>query len=309
MRDNGKGSLRVLIVGAAGLLGRALMRRWAGRPGWEAFGADIQPAGPGSLKLDILDGADVRRVLEETSPEVVVLTACNPHVDGCESDPFGTRRLNVDATLETARLARAAKARFIFFSSDYVFDGRRGGYREEDEPRPLNEYGRQKLEVERELAAMGEGALVVRVAALFGWEPHPKNYVLQVLSRLEQGLKAQAAADQDYTATYVDSLAEALERLVQAKASGLFHLTGSQTLSRYDLARETAAAFGFDKGLVESARMADFDRPGRAARPPHSALDSSKADRLFGARVCGAREGLSHMRAAQTEWQETRRHG
>src|SRR5688572_33086851 len=177
-------AMKVLIIGATGLLGNALLRAWSAVPGCAAAGTYRSQPLPGLEPLELEDAAATRALITRVRPDVVAIPASNPNVDGCETDPAGTRKLNVDANLSAARAAAEAGARVICFSSDYVFDGARGGYVEADEPRPINDYGRQKLDLERGLAGLGDRALVLRVSALYGWELKPRNFVLQVLDRL-----------------------------------------------------------------------------------------------------------------------------
>lgn len=294
--------MRALIVGASGLLGHALYRRWTER-GWDVAGTYREFALDGLRRLDVLEPGSLDALLEELKPRVVAFPASIPHVDYCQQHPEETRRLNVDATLSAARAAREAGARFVFFSTDYVFDGRRGGYTESDAPAPLGAYGRQKLEAERGLLAV-PGALVLRVCGLFGWEFRQKNFVLQAVRRLKAGERFQAAEDQSYTPTYVPFLADAVGDLAERGAEGLLHLAGSERLSRVEFARAAAEAFGLDAGLVEPVGSASLTRPGAAPRPADSSLDCSKAAALLGRPVPGAREGLKAMARAQGQWEE-----
>jgi len=296
--------MRALIVGATGLLGHALYRHLLVRPGWEAVVTTYDIVAPGFEKLDAMDASAVESLLDRVRPEAVIFPASNPFVDFCEQHPEETRRLNVDATLRTAEAAQKRGARFVFFSTDYVFDGKKGSpYREEDEPLPLSEYGRQKLEVERALAAAGGRWTVVRTAAIFGWELQPKNFILQVLARLRSGQKLKAASDLDYTPTYAPSLAEGVVGLVEKDAQGVFHLAGPETVSRAEFARAAAAVFGLDASHIEEVPFAAFAGQG-AGRPQHSALDSGKAERLLGRPLLGARAALKAMKAAAQEWED-----
>lgn len=295
--------MRVLIIGAAGLLGHTLFRRWPVRSGWKAAGADVWTPVRGVRRLDVLDPGAVRTMLKETRPEAVVFTASNPHVDFCETDPEECRKLNVDAALAAARASIDTGARFVFFSSDYVFDGEKGSYSEADEPAPLNEYGRQKLEVEEALAKEGERVLVLRMSALFGWELKPRNFVLQVLGRLHEGRPVRAAKDQDYAPTYAESVAEALAVLLEKRESGLLHLAGPDRLTRMELAAAAAESFGLDKSRIEGVPLADLQQPDRARRPRRSFLDSSKAAGILGVPLTGVREALKDMAARREEWE------
>lgn len=292
--------MRVFIVGAAGLLGHTLLRRWSGKAGWEVSAADILPAGARVERLDVLQPGAVGSAVRRLRPEVVVFPASNPHVDFCEADPQATRRLNVEATLTAAEDVIRQGARFVFFSSDYVFDGIRGDYREDSVPFPLNEYGRQKLEVEHALARYGEKALVVRLSGLFGWELKPRNYVLQVLSRLRAGGEVTAPKDIEYYPTFVEGFADGLSVLLEKGASGIIHLAGTERLTRASFSRLIAEVFSLDATLIVPPPPG-FPPP-RAPRPKRSFLDSSKAKTLFGVSVGDSRRGLERMRATEAEW-------
>jgi len=297
--------MRALIIGATGLLGHALFRHLSGRRGWQVCATTYDIAVPGFEPLDVLEAGAVERVLDRFEPEAVIFPAANPFVDYCQKHPEETRRLNVAGTLACARMTFQRGARFVFFSTDYVFDGtKREGYREEDEPHPLNEYGRQKLEVERALSFEAGRALVVRTSALFGWELQPKNFVLQVLARLKEGQRVQAPLDLDYNPTYVPSLAEAIALLLEEDARGLYHVAGSERLSRAELARKAAAAFGLDASLVEAVPAAALSKPGATPRPLHTSLLCEKARRLLGFKLPGAGEGLEAMKSSASEWEE-----
>ena len=289
------------MVGATGLLGHALWRGWRAKPGWTAAGTSRAARG-GLERFELLDEPGMVELLERLEPEAVVLAASEPHVDFCERDPADTRRVNVDGTLAAARAARRLGMRTVFFSSDYVFDGSRGGWREEDEPRPLNEYGRQKAAVERELRDWGKDALVLRVSGLFGWEFKPRNFVLRARETLAAGRSLSVPTDQVYCPTYVGFLVDAVARLLELGTSGLLHLTGSEAFARDAWGRAVAEAFGHPAALVSGRPTPAAPPAGTAPRPLRSDLDSGKAARLLGGPVPGGRQGLARMRADHDAW-------
>lgn len=286
---------RVLVVGATGLLGHALWRSWRARPGWQAVGTS-RAARAGLERLELLDPAGAAALFSAVRPEAVVIAASEPHVDFCETDPTSTRRVNVEGTLEFARVARKAGSRVVFFSSDYVFDGSRGGWKESDEPRPLNEYGRQKLAVEKELGAWGQDALVLRVSGLFGWEFKPRNFVLRAREVLAAGKPLRVPSDQIYCPSYVGHLQERVARLLELGASGLYHLAGAEPFARDAWARAIAAEFSLSDATVSGVPTASLSAGG-TPRPLRSNLDSSRAAALLGGPVPGGRAGLAAMRA------------
>lgn len=293
--------MRVLIIGADGLLGHALFRGWNSRSGWRVSGTSRSNRFPELSALDILDSAEVVGLIKREKPEAVVMAAANSHVDYLEEHPEESHKINVDATLNVARATKKTGGRFVFFSTDYVFDGREAPYKEGDPARPLNIYGRQKREVEEVL--LGEGvSLILRVSALFGWEHERKNFVLQVLKNLRVGKSWKAATDQDYNPTYIVDIAEGLALLLEKGAGGLLHFAGPEKASRWDIAVAVAKAFSLDETLIEPIRDRDFPRAVKIQRPMHSGLDSSKAQELSGYSFRPLADCLADMVRTESKW-------
>lgn len=297
--------MRALIVGATGLVGHALWRDWGARAGWEVRGTYKSHPQPGMTPLDILDPEAVRADLRSFKPDAVVLTASNPFVDYCETRPEETRAINVSAALRVAEAARAAGARLVFFSSDYVFDGTAAPYGEDAPTRPLNEYGRQKAEAERGIAAELAEHLIMRVSGVFGWEPAPKNFVLQVLGKALAGEPVSAATDLVGAPTYAPSLAPLLAALLESGARGLYHCAGADEASRFELAREACRAFGLDPAVVRPVKLAELRSS--TARPPRSTLRSLRLSEPERAELWGYRKALGHMRGVRAEWEAYRK--
>jgi dTDP-4-dehydrorhamnose reductase len=295
--------MRVLVLGASGLLGHTLYRRWSARPGWRVSGTYNGYPVAGLTHLNLLEAGAAEALIREVRPDIAVVPASNPHVDYCEQNPEETERLNFEATVSAARAVVAGGGRFLFFSSDYVFDGKQTSYDESAPTDPINVYGRQKLKVETALAEFGDRALVARVSGLYGWEFRPKNFVHQVVSRLRKGEPVQAAVDQDYNPTYVEDLAEALPVLLEKQVAGVLHLVGADSLTRLEFAQAAAEAFGFDPKKVAGVPSSQLIRPGAAARPEHSSLSAAKAATLLGAPIPGARASLKRMAAEQVDWE------
>lgn len=295
-----KGS--VLVIGGTGLVGNALLRAWASR-GAEVSAATYHchPSG-GFLQLDMQEEGRVRALLRERRPAVVAVPAANPYVDYCERHPEETRRVNVDGTLNVARACREIGARMIFFSSDYVFDGVKGVYGEDDAPSPINEYGRQKAEAERGVLAAGPGNLVLRTSGAYGWQWEPKNFVLQIRGRLSQGQAMSVADDIRYNPTYVENLAEITAELVEAGASGVFHVVGAEEIVRFEFAARVARAFGLDASLLRPVPAARLNSP--TPRPRESSLRTDKVRAAVRTAPVGVDEGLRRMLAMEGAWRD-----
>ncbi len=292
---------KVLVIGGTGLVGNALVRSWAARGHPTAAATYHCHPGPGFLRLDMQDEAAVRACLAEHRPAVVAVPAANPHVDYCETHPEETRKVNVLGTLNVARAARDAGARMVFYSSDYVFDGVKGAYSEEDRPNPLNEYGRQKAETEAGVLACDPRNLVIRTSGAYGWQWEPKNFVLQVRAKLTAGQKLSLAGDLLYNPTYAENLADVTVDLVEAGAAGIFHVVGAEPITRYDFAVLAAKTWGLDPAGLESVPAARFTSP--TPRPKQSSLLTAKVRAVAATPLLGPAAGLAHMKALEPAWQ------
>ncbi len=297
---NKMSSPRILVIGATGLVGNALQRVWQ-RAGAEVVGATYHcHPGPGYRQLDIQDEAAVGRLLDAVVPSLVALPAANPYVDQCELEPAATRSVNVTGTLGVARLCAAAGIPLIFFSSDYVFDGTKEIWTQQDKVCPLNEYGRQKAEAEAGVLGASASNLVIRTAGAFGWQWEPKNFVLQVLSRLKAGGRIKVSNDVHYNPTFVENLAEVVVALAAAGAGGLFHVVGADTFRRDEFARLAAGAFGLDPAGVLGVSSDEFQAP--AKRPRKSVLSTAKVRAAVKTPILGMAAALALMKEGEAAW-------
>lgn len=288
---------RMLVIGGSGLVGGALLRVGA-KEGWTVLGTtrSYTPSSPLLKTLDLLDPPAVPELLAEFRPDWVAIPAANPHVDYCELHPEETGRLNRDATIAAIRACVAAGARTIYYSSDYVFDGEKGRYTEEDAVNPLNEYGRQKAAVEAAARRDDPRGLVLRSSGIYGWQPGGKNFVLQVRARLSAGETMRLAADLLYNPTYADDLAAASVALAGRGESGLFHAAGAESVARYDFAVMAARVFGLDPKPLVPVPGVEFKAA--APRPKSSVLSCAKLAATGVPVPSGPAEGLRRMAAA-----------
>ncbi|MBI3566218.1 MAG: SDR family oxidoreductase [Elusimicrobia bacterium] len=291
---------KVLVIGGTGLVGNALVRAWTARGAEVAAATYHCHASGGFHQLDMQDEPGVRALLARFRPSVVAVPAANPFVDYCELHPAETRRVNVDGTLNVARACRDLGARMVFYSSDYVYDGVKGVYTEEDAPCPINEYGRQKAETEAGVLAADPRNLVVRTSGAYGWQWEPKNFVLQIRNRLGRGESMKVAADIRYNPTYAENLAEVTAALIEADASGVFHVVGADEIVRHEFARRVARAFGLDERLLEPVPQAALASP--TPRPRESSLRTDKVRAAVAVKPIGVDEGLRRMLAEEPAW-------
>lgn len=278
-------------MGASGLVGRACMTAF-GRMG-DVVGTYHRRAAADMVAFDLTDAAAARALLARMTPRAVICAGADPHVEGCEIDPAGTRRINVEGTLRLAEAAAHANVPFVFFSTEYVFDGTKGPYAEDAPLSPINEYGRQKADVETALGRMPK-ALVARTSGVFGWSDDGKNFVLQLIARLGRGERMNVPDDQVITPTYAPNLGDVVVDLVDAGAAGLVHVAGAQPMNRVAFAQAAAKAFALDASLIDPTPTDALDL--KAARPRNAGLTTAKAARLARTRLLTAEESLMTMR-------------
>src|SRR5262249_23721009 len=215
--------MRAVVVGGSGQIGGWLLRTLAER-GHEAVGTYATIPFPGLIPLDAADLTGAAAWLRSQQTDVVFYPAGFTWVDGCERDPARARSANLDQPLNLARVAADQGARFIYFSTDYVFDGAAGPYTEDDPPRPLSVYGHAKLEAEQVLAdALGQALLTVRTTWVFGPERQGKNFAYQLAKTLGEGRPLVCPSDQVSNPSYGPDVAAAAISLAEAGRSGLVH--------------------------------------------------------------------------------------
>jgi dTDP-4-dehydrorhamnose reductase len=278
-----------LVIGASGQVGRAVLRA-LDRSAVGTYRARPEPA---LRQLDARDVGALRALLDELRPRTIFFPAAEPHVDWCETHPEEARAANVEPALQALTAARQRGARFVFFSTDYVFDGRSGPYAEDDSVGPLSVYGRHKLEVEeRVLDAAGT---VVRTTTVYGEEQPPgKNFVLRLAASLREGKSARVPYDQLSTPTWSEDLGRAAARV--ADKPGIWHVAGPDLLSRDAFARLIADVFGLDATLIEPIATASLNQP--AARPMRAGLRTDKLRASTEVSLTPTRQALETLRAS-----------
>jgi dTDP-4-dehydrorhamnose reductase len=282
----------LLVIGAAGLVGRAVRTALNDEP---VAATRHRQAAEGSRLLDLVDAHATRAHIRELGPRAIILAAAEAHVEHCEREPAVTRRINVDAARVVAEEADRANALFVVFSSEYVFDGTKGRYHEDDPVAPLNEYGRQKVELEA-IARDVRRHLIVRTSGVFGPEPAGKNFVLRLERSLRGGRPFVVPVDQLITPTYAPSLGDAVAALIRRGVIGLVHAAGPRILARTEFAAMICAAFGLDPAMIVAHST---DQLGlAAARPRRAGLADDRLRDVIGHPLAEPDQGLREMAIA-----------
>ncbi len=254
---------KILVIGASGLVGKALYNEFA--KDYSVCGTYLKRKREGLLKLDIRNKKDVQTLFEKIKPDVVFLPAAEPHVDLCEEEKLFTCKTNVEGTRNVVEACAASKAKLVYFSSDYVFDGKSGPYRETAKPSPVSEYGRQKAECESIIKKSLKDYIIVRTALVFGYDPNSKNFAMQMLKLSLDKQKRKIPVDQYSNPAYVKDLARSCRALVERNKSGVYNIVGDDYVNRHEFAVMAAEIFGFDKSLVTPVKTPDL---GQAAKRP-----------------------------------------
>jgi len=285
---------RILVTGSSGLLGSKIVAlaetRYETTPTHHE-----QPFFTNSVRLDITNEEEVRQTIKKFRPDVVFHTAAETNVDKCEINKSLAWEVNVEGTRNLVDICGETDARLVYVSTDYVFDGLRGFYAEDDEPAPVNYYGTTKLRGEEAARELGENCVIVRTSVLYGWHPWKQNFVTWVMNSLRQKQRISVVDDHYNSPTYADSLAHGLLNLCQKRVSGVFHMAGRRRSSRYDFALTIAREFDLDPSLIIPTKMENL-KIWIANRPQDSSLRVDKAQEMLGLKFLDIEEGLRMMK-------------
>ncbi|MHC4606122.1 MAG: dTDP-4-dehydrorhamnose reductase, partial [Planctomycetota bacterium] len=254
--------MRVLVIGASGQVGKRLVARLRGAH--EVVGTGCTRA-EGLVKLDLADAKAVEKLVADVRPDAVLNPGGITAVDWCEDHADEATAVNAEGPAAAARAAKRIGAHFLHFSSDFVFDGAKGPYAEDDEPNPLSVYARSKLEGERRVLGEGGSIAVVRTAVVFSYGEGEKNFLMQILRAAREGKPYRAFTDHLNSPTQAENLSDAVVEFVERRIEGLYHVAGAEVVSRYACAQEALRRFGLPAEAVAPARMDEV--PLKAARP------------------------------------------
>lgn len=288
----------ILVTGASGLLGANFLvtahRR--GMPVGAVYHRhSVRLSGVAGIRGDLTDAAVAAEVCRTLRPRWVVHCAAATDVDWCEEHPQEAWRLNVEMPRHLASAAHQIGAGVLYVSTDAVFDGQAGGYREDDPPSPVNVYAKTKLAGEEAVRAELDRWLIVRTN-FYGWNLVEKLSLAEwILSRLEARRPVPGFCDVTFAPLLVNDLSEILLEMVGRALEGLYHVAGSGPLSKYDFAVACAETFGLDASLVRPSSVADAAL--RAARPRNIWLETARACGALGKPMPDVASGLRRFKA------------
>ena len=290
--------MKILVTGSNGLLGQKLTLLLASHPQHTliatARGNETVPVTHGHFEnLDITNPQEVQRVIGQNKPDVVINTAAMTNVDQCELNQAECWKANVDSVAYVVEACQRNNARLIHVSTDFIFDGSRGPLDETEEPGPVNYYGQSKLAAETLVMKSKLEWSILRTVLVYGitHDMSRSNIVLWVKNSLEQGKTIQVVNDQWRTPTLAEDLAIGCYLAAEKNARGVYHISGKDFLSPYDIAILTADFFGLDKSLIKKTDSTQFKQP--AARPLTTGFIIDKARKDLGYEPRSFKEGIA----------------
>lgn len=293
-------ALRVLLTGSNGLLGQKILEAAPD------FGVKMYATSRGPSRyqgntpvhynaLDLTDTNGLKAYITEIKPDVVIHAGAMTQVDECELHPEACYDANVSATRAVVEACEESNAHLIFLSTDFVFDGEAGPYKETDQPNPLSVYAHSKYEAEKLVEAMKGSWAIFRTILVFGITPGEtrSNFALWARNSLRLGKTIQVVTDQYRSPILADDLALACLKGAVAKANGIFHVGGPETKSIYEWVMEVAEFWHLDKTLVVPVNGNMFTQP--AKRPLKTGFILDKIHKELGFYPKNFKESLAIM--------------
>ncbi len=292
---------RIIITGAAGLLGQHLIRCLGSDknqdPDFSILSIDKavnpfkQSANLRYIQVDITEFDSLKSTMEDFNPDLIFNCASYNDVDGAEENRKPAENINVQLV---ENLQALSFEKIIYFSSDYVFNGQHGPYSEEDAPLPINYYGQTKYRSEKILKESGKNHLIIRSNVLYGTgiDIRP-NFVTWLAMSLRRNQKVRIVTDQFGNPTYAGNLAEAAIEAARKDLTGILHIAGDDYLSRHEAALKAAAFFNLNSKMIIPITTEELRQPAR--RPLRGGLKIDKAKKLLKTRLLGLDEGLRLM--------------
>jgi dTDP-4-dehydrorhamnose reductase len=296
---------KVLITGANGFLGHYLTTLLVNHYKVIATGK-----GPCRLNLlhenfcyesmDFTQKDSVEAVFQKIKPDIVVHAGAISKPDECELNKEFAYTSNVLSTQYLLTQSRLLKSFFVYVSTDFVFNGQQGMYSEEDIPSPVNYYGETKLQAEQAVQAYDYNWSIVRTVLVYGSPQSGKDNILTLVAKsLQEGKTSRIVDDQVRTPTYVEDLAWSIKAIIDKNATGIYHISGKDVLTPYQMTVAMARYLGLNESLIEPVNANTFQQP--AMRPPKTGFRITKAERELGYKPISFEEGLE--KTFQTEKQ------
>ena len=276
--------IKVVITGSNGLLGQSLLNLLLkDKDSYQVYGFSRGKNRSGRedfnyISIDITEKEELDKKLEQIQPDFIINTAAMTQVDDCETNKQACDILNVDVVKWMTSFASKSKTHIIHLSTDFIFDGKKGYYKETDKPNPLSYYGLSKLKSEQVLKDSKINFTILRTILVYGkvFDMSRSNIVLWVKEMLEKNKEITIVDDQYRMPTYVEDLAMACKIVMDKKALGVYHISSNTLLSVYEIAQQIAETFDLNKNLIKPISTSTLNQT--APRPAKTGFDLSKTN-------------------------------
>jgi dTDP-4-dehydrorhamnose reductase len=270
---------KFLVTGSAGLVGTQLVKDLV--ENYEVYSGynKTKPEFGISVHLDLTKKEEITSVLQTIKPDVVIHLGAITDVDLCEMEKEMAITVNTKATEILALESEKINAFFVYMSTDYVFDGKKGMKNEEDIPNPINFYGKSKLDGEIVLQKLTSPYVIIRISTPFGHHPKKVSFPLWIKQNIELKKEIPVVIDQYTSPSFIPHISKMIIEIISKKNTGIFHLSGSSRISRYEFAKLIVNNLGKEEKWLKPVKMDQMRW--KAQRPQDSSLDISKANKIL----------------------------
>lgn len=282
--------MKYFITGGSGLLGERLAT--VAKDNDELTLVHNSNPTDNSIKCDITNEKEVKESIEKENPDVIIHCAAMTNVDLCEDETELAYKVNGDGTGYLAKAANDIDAKIIYVSTDFVFDGQRGYYKEDEKVNPLGIYAKSKYDGEVQLENYSDNWAIARVSVLYGWHSR-LNFTTWVIEQLRQKNEINIVTDQINSPTLADNAAEAIFKIAEKDKNGIFHTAGNDAINRFDFTKKIADAFDLDDSLINPTTSTQFVQ--KAPRPRDSSLNVNKVEKELDMKMETCSESLKRM--------------
>jgi len=295
---------RILITGTNGLLGQKCSMQLASN--YQLFGCDVHDSFIGQnkkvnyTKLDITNRGNVKHFIKEINPQIIINAAAYTDVDGSENHKELCWKINVEGVQNLVYAAEKINAKIIHISSDYIFDGTKGPYKETDIPNALGYYGKSKLASENVFFQSDIDYAIIRTMVLYGFAENIRpNFVTWLIEKLKNGESVTIVTDQFGNPTLADDLARAIKQVIINNAWDLYHISGNEIIDRYSFAIKIADIFKLNKELIKPITTKELNQV--SLRPLRSGFILDKIRDDLNLRMLNIDESLKQLKKQMTK--------
>lgn len=287
--------MKTLVIGGSGVIGSKIVRYLTNKnQEVEATFLTNKPSYVKSHLLDIREKNHVIELIQQINPDVVIHTSALTNVDLCETNNLLAHSINVEGTSNIIEACKITESKIVYVSTSFVFDGKKKKYSENDTTYPSTYYGLTKFKGEELTRNSGLPYLILRTDQPYCWieKWQHTNSVIRVLENLQSGREYKEITDWYNTPTYVPDFVQAAWKLLQDNEVGIYHITGSEFINRYDWALSVADIFKLNKDLIKPITSDSLNLP---AKRVNINLDNNKVIKKTGIQLRGIKDGLLEM--------------